>query len=127
MLSRPQRGSTANAFMTSFSRCRPSSRRSRTDLHSNAPAKVNFVVWQTVGAECTVDRLGARLRAPGCSSTPWRPRQSRLVAPTEDLQERRRLSILHRPVLCSGVLYGRDLCPCIFLPMNLFSRILHGR
>ena len=29
-------------------------------------------------------------------------------------------------VLCSGVLYGRDLYPCILLPPDLCSGILHG-
>jgi hypothetical protein len=40
------------------------------------------------------------------------------------LLERRRLSILHGLVLCSGVLYGRDRYPCIFLPPDLGSGIL---
>jgi hypothetical protein len=48
-------------------------------------------------------------------------RQGNLIAPTEDLQE-----ILHRVVLCSCVLCGRDLCPCSLLVPNLFSGILHG-
>lgn len=48
-----------------------------------------------------------------------------LIAPTEALQERRFLGILHRLTLCSGVLYGRDLYSCILLPPDLFSGILH--
>ena len=40
---------------------------------------------------------------------PVEPVDEFLIAPTEDfLQE-----ILHRLVLCSRVLGGRDLCPCI--------------
>ena len=49
-----------------------------------------------------------------------------LIAPTEVLQERRCLGILHRLVLCSGVLSGTDLYPSILLLPNFFSGILHG-
>lgn len=48
-----------------------------------------------------------------------------LIAPTEALQERWCLGILHRLTLCSGILYGRDLYSCILLPPGLFSGILH--
>jgi hypothetical protein len=48
-----------------------------------------------------------------------------LIAQSEALQERRRLGILHRLTLCSGVLFGRDLYWCILLPPDLFSGILH--
>ena len=49
-----------------------------------------------------------------------------LIAPTEALQERRRLSILHRLVLRSGILCGRHLYPCILLSTRPFSGALHG-
>ena len=69
-------------------------------------------------------------KGAGLSGTPSILRPSHflpgLIAPTEGLQERRRLSILHRLVLCSGVLCGRDLCPCISLPLDFFSGILRG-
>jgi hypothetical protein len=42
-----------------------------------------------------------------------------LIAQTQALQERGCLGILHGLVLCSGVLYGRDLYPCILLPPDL--------
>jgi hypothetical protein len=68
--------------------------------------------------------LGQRYLLPG------------LIAQTQALQERRCRGILHGLVLCSGVLYGRDLRPCILLPSNvcagislgpdLCPRILHG-
>ena len=48
-----------------------------------------------------------------------------LIAQTEALQERRRLGVLHRLTLCSGVVFGRDLYSCILLPPDLFSGILH--
>ena len=47
-----------------------------------------------------------------------------LIAPTEVLQERRCLGILHRLVLCSGVLCGWD--PGSLLPPDFFCGILHG-
>jgi len=60
-----------------------------------------------------------------------------LIAQTEALQERRWLGILHRLVLCCGVLCGRDMYLCILLPPDLClwmslgpdlcPRILHGR
>ena len=49
-----------------------------------------------------------------------------LIAPTEVLQERRCLGILHSLVLCSGILCGRDPYPSILLPPNFFGGILHG-
>ena len=60
-----------------------------------------------------------------------------LIAESEALQERRWLGILQRRILCPGVDYGRDLCPCIllFLPdpyamislrADLRACILHG-
>ena len=45
-----------------------------------------------------------------------------LIVPAEALQERRCQGILHGLVLCSGVLYGRDL----LLPPNLCSRMSPG-
>jgi hypothetical protein len=44
-----------------------------------------------------------------------------LIVPTEGWQERRYLSILHRPVLSSGVLCGRVLRPGILLRPDLSS------
>jgi hypothetical protein len=58
-------------------------------------------------------RLGERHFLPG------------LIAPTEALQERRCLGILHRLVLCSGVCYGPDLCPRIWYGPDV-SVLLRG-
>ena len=48
-----------------------------------------------------------------------------LIAPTKALQERRRLRILCRLVLCSGV-WCRDLYPCILLAPDLWSGLSLG-
>src|SRR6266480_5202891 len=56
-----------------------------------------------------------------------------LFAQTQALQERRCLGILHGLVLCSCILYGRDLYlygrdlhPCIWLPPDPCSGMLLG-
>ena len=49
-----------------------------------------------------------------------------LWAPTEALQERWCLGILHRLVLSSGILYGSDFYPPILIAPDPCSRIPRG-
>lgn len=81
---------------------------------------------------CRMHGAPHRAASEGRPVRPWRLGQSHfllglialgLITPTEGLQERRCLGILHRLVLCAGVLCGRDLYPCILLPPDLFSGV----
>src|SRR5260370_2622061 len=88
--------------------------RAKTDARNKAPQKARSWSQRSPPGLCEPCHggLGQRYFLLG------------LIAQTEALQERRWLGILHGLVLCSCILCGRNLYPCILLPPDLCSVLL---